>query len=93
MSRKKRIIFEVKVGAVKSHLEDGVRVTEIAKALGVNRGTVYSWINKYKETGGYESLRYRHVGGSKPKIHGETEKKLEMLLNPATKAGYAVFYG
>lgn len=89
MSRKKRITFEAKVKAVKSHLEDGVRVTEIAKVLGVNRGTVYGWLKKYKKTGDYESLRFQFAGGPKPKIHGGIEEKLiEMLLKPATEYGF-----
>jgi transposase len=89
MSSRKHIPFNEKKKAVKSHLEEGIKVPTIAKVLGVTERTVYNWIKIYKETGDFESLRRRR-GGGPPRILDEkiTTKLLDLLLQPATEFGF-----
>ena len=61
---------------------------EIARQLGVTRGSVTAWA-KLLETGGLRRLRQRKSTGRKSKLTAEHKKRLKRLLDRGAKAsGY-----
>lgn len=51
MSRKEKVSYEEKVKACEDYLNGTTRISEIVQSLGVNKGTVFDWINKYRDIG------------------------------------------
>jgi transposase len=49
---------------------DGVSPEELAETLGLNRATIYRWVNKY-HYGGWDALKAQPVPGRPPKLTAE----------------------
>src|SRR4029079_15090385 len=60
-------------------VESGVHPEDVAASLGMGRGTVYGWLAKYREGGGY-ALKARPVPGRPPKLTGEQMRRLYTLI-------------
>lgn len=79
MTRSERQGMEqLRIRAVRQ-IRDGVSVSEVARALGVSRVAVYSWVRAYDD-GGFEALRSRKARGSKPKLAIEQMRRLRTLV-------------
>ena len=55
--------FELKLKAVKLHVEEGLPVELIAQNLKVNASSVYGWVKRYRDDG--EAALHRVYGGSR----------------------------
>jgi transposase len=60
-------------------IEAGAHPEDVAKALGMARGTVYGWMAKYRE-GGLEVLRAKPVPGRPTKLTGEQIRRVYALV-------------
>ncbi len=58
-------------------IERGESPEKLASALGVHRGTVYRWLEKYA-SGGKEALALKKAPGKSPKVNG---KQLQIIYN------------
>lgn len=65
-----RTLTELRKRAVAS-VQDGQSPEVVAKALGINRVTMYGWLARYRN-GGWESLNARKRGGRPSKLDGKT---------------------
>jgi len=69
--------FEVRLKAVRCHLEEGFSVSLVSKELGLNKKTVWDWVKRYRERG-EEGLRQRleGAGRGKPKVSQAVKHKI-----------------
>lgn len=51
-------------------VQDGQSPETVARALGINRVTIYGWLARYRD-GGWDALDARKRGGRKPKLNGK----------------------
>jgi len=61
-------------------VQDGQSPELVAKALGINRATMYGWLARYR-TGGWDALDARKRGGRKPKLDA---KAIRWVYNTVT---------
>jgi transposase len=61
-------------------VQEGQSPELVAKALGINRVTMYGWLARYRN-GGWEALDARKRGGRKPKLDG---KAIGWIYNTVT---------
>lgn len=61
-------------------VQDGQSPELVAKALGINRATMYGWLARYR-SGGWEALDARKRGGRKPKLDA---KAIRWIYNTIT---------
>ena len=59
-------LTELRKRAVAS-VQEGQSPETVAKALGINRVTIYGWLARYR-SGGWTALDARKRGGGKPKL-------------------------
>ena len=87
MSETSYSTLEMRVRAVEAVLR-GQAKGEVAKAFGIDRGTLYRWVNRYQQ-GGDDGLR-RKVGSGRPrKLEDLNEDELlEIVLQPASAFDY-----
>jgi transposase len=64
-----KTLTELRKRAVSS-VQDGQSPEIVAKALGINRVTIYGWLSRYRN-GGWGALDARKRGGRKPKLDGK----------------------
>ncbi len=51
MEKQRKYDREFKINAVKLYRESGKKIGEVASDLGILKGTLYTWINSFKEHG------------------------------------------
>jgi transposase len=68
----------LRLRAVKQ-IEAGEHPEDVARALGMARGTVFGWVAKYRE-GGLEALRAKPIPGKPPKLDGNQLRRLYGLI-------------
>lgn len=75
--RSNRYPFEVRLRAVKIHLEEGFSVSAVSQELGLNKKTVWEWVKRYRESGeeGLRSGLSRH-GRGKSKLPSAVKHKI-----------------
>lgn len=79
MNRSERQGMEqVRIRAVKQ-VKSGVGVRLVARALGVSRVAVYSWVRTY-DAGGEDALRSRKARGASPRLTANQMAKLRKLI-------------
>ena len=54
-----------------SSVQEGQSPEVVAKALGINRVTIYGWLSRYRQ-GGWHALDAKKRGGRKPKLDGKS---------------------
>ena len=64
-----------------SSVQDGQSPEIVAKALGINRVTIYGWLSRYRN-GGLDALDARKRGGRKPKLDA---KAIKWIYNTVTR--------
>jgi len=85
---KKHISEQQKTHAVKSFNSGQCTVAELAKAFGVERSTVYGWINTLRDRRSLSRI-HNPASGRQSKINGTNVKKvLAILKKPASAFGY-----
>jgi transposase InsO family protein len=69
--------FELRLKAVKLHLEEGFSLRAVCEELGLNTKTLWDWVKRYRESGD-EGLRSRlgSDGSGKPKIPQAVKQKI-----------------
>jgi transposase len=60
-------------------VEAGEHPEDVARALGMARGTVFGWLAKYRE-GGLAALKAKPVPGKPPKLNGTQLQRLYTLI-------------
>lgn len=75
-----RYPFELRLKAVKLHLEEGFSLSSVCKELRLNKKTLWDWVKRYRESG-EEGLRRRLGRGSsaKPKVAQAVKHKIVEL--------------
>jgi transposase len=68
----------LRIRAVK-RIEAGEHPEDVARTLGMARGTVFGWVAKYRE-GGLEGLRARPIPGRPTKLSGEQIRRVYTLV-------------
>ena len=63
-------------------VQDGESPEMVARALGINRSTMYSWLAQYRR-GGWGALKAKPLFGRPPKLDG---KKLAWVYGVVTKS-------
>ena len=79
--------YEIRVRAVDAVLRGQSR-GEVARAFGINRGTLYRWMQRFDGEGD-EGLQ-RRVGSGRPRKLAELDREQlwDIVLQPATTFGY-----
>lgn len=80
--------FDLRMRAVRAVVEDGLAITEVAKAYGVNRATVHRWLIRF-DAAGEKGLERKPVDG-RPRTIAELDADtlIDLVLAPATEFGY-----
>jgi transposase len=68
----------IRIRAVQA-VESGERVEDVARAIGMARGTVFGWVAKYRE-GGLGALKAKPVPGKPPKLNAAQLGRLYALV-------------
>jgi transposase len=81
--------YDVRERAVRAVVEDGMAVTDVAKAYHTHRATVHRWLSRYHGQGGNRGLIRRPVSG-RPRALSELkgEDLRTIVLQPASAFGY-----
>jgi transposase len=80
--------LEVRVRGVQAVL-GGTPITQVARALGVDRTTIHRWLQRYGEAGGESGLQRRPVSGRPRKLQCISEYNLKrLILAPASRFGF-----
>ena len=68
---------EIRLAAVKLHLEEGYKLDLVAEQMGLNRDTVWKWVRRYREEGraGLERFSGR-AKGSKPRLPSAVHEQI-----------------
>jgi transposase len=79
--------LEIRIHAVAAVLR-GQTKNEVANAFGIDRGTLYRWVNRYKHDG--EDGLHRKSGSGRPRKLEELneEELLAIVLQPASSFGF-----
>ena len=75
-----KTLTELRKRAVES-VQNGQSPEIVAKALGINRVTIYGWLSRYRN-GGLSALDARKRGGRKPKLN---TKAIQWIYNTVTR--------
>jgi transposase len=67
-----KMLTELRKRGVAS-VQDGQSPEIVAKALGINRVTIYGWLSRYRH-GGWDALDAKKRGGRTPKLDGKALK-------------------
>ena len=67
-----KMLTELRKRGVAS-VQDGQSPEIVAKALGINRVTIYGWLSRYRH-GGWDALEAKKRGGRTPKLDGKALK-------------------
>jgi transposase InsO family protein len=69
--------FEVRLRAVKLHLEEGFSLSTVSEELGLSKNTLWDWVKRYRESGedGLRS-RFKGRGSGKPKLAPAVKQKI-----------------
>jgi transposase len=80
--------FDLRTRAVRAVVEDGLAITDVAKAYGVDRITVHRWLVRFAANG-ENGLQRKPVQG-RPRTLGELDSDtlVDIVLAPATEFGY-----
>jgi len=80
--------YEVRLRAVRAVLEEGMPVTEVARAHGTDRTTVHRWLARFAAEG-QAGLKRQPVPGRPRKLTELDSGQLKsIVLSPATKFGF-----
>ena len=80
--------FDVRIRAVRAVVEDGLTVTDVAHAYGINRSTIHRWLNRFAGDG-ENGLERCPVPGRPRKVAGlDADALIDIVLAPATRFGY-----
>ena len=71
---------ELRMRVVK-RVQDGESPEVLAKALDLDRSTVYGWLARYRQ-GGWNGLKAKPLGGRPPKLDG---KKMQWVYDTVTR--------
>lgn len=74
-----KTLEDIRVRAVHQIIDEGVRVEDVAKALGFRRSTVFSWVKHYRE-GGAEALVAKPVPGRPSKLTDQQMRAVQAVL-------------
>lgn len=64
-----KMLTELRKRAIRS-AQDNQRPEIVAKALGIDRRTIYGWLARYRN-GGWDALDAKKCGGRPPKLDGK----------------------
>jgi transposase len=73
-----KTLEELRIRSVR-RVQKGESPEVVAKAIGINRTTIYDWIAKYRQ-GGWHALKSRPTPGRKPKLSGKQMKWIYDVL-------------
>jgi transposase len=80
--------FDVRIRAVRAVMEDGLTVTSVAQAYGIERSTIHRWLHRYADDG-ENGLKRTPVSGRPRKLAClDADGLLGIVLAPATEFGY-----
>ena len=69
---------QLRISAVK-RIENGESPEFVAKGLGINRRTIYKWLERY-HYGGTDALKNKPIPGAPPKINAKQMQKLAKII-------------
>jgi len=75
-----KTLEELRMRVVK-RVQDGESPEVLAKALDLDRSTVYGWLARYRQ-GGWNGLKAKPLGGRPPKLDG---KKMQWVYDTVTR--------
>jgi len=70
---------DIRIRAVRQHVEEGVSVNQLVEALGFRRSTIYAWISDYYR-GGEEALRAKPIPGRPGKLTDDQANGIFSIL-------------
>jgi transposase len=73
-----KTLEELRIRSVR-RVQKGESPEVVAKAIGINRTTIYDWIAKYR-AGGWQALKSRPTPGRRPKLSGKQMKWIYDVL-------------
>jgi len=80
--------YDVRVRAVQAVLQEGLSVTEVARAYGTDRSTLHRWLARF-ENDGSAGLQRRPVPGRPRKLAElDTSTLTSLVLSPASQFGF-----
>jgi transposase len=80
--------FDIRVRAVRAILEGDMTMTDVAKAYGTDRTTIYRWMKRFVADG-QAGLQRRPVSGRPRKLARlDSETLVDLVLAPASAFGY-----
>ena len=69
--------FEVRLRAVKFHLEEGFSLSAVSEELGLSKKTLWDWVKRYRESGEAGlRRRFKGRGSVKPKLPQAVKQKI-----------------
>jgi len=72
----KKVSLEIKLKAVKEHLEEGMSLAYVGKKYNVSENTVRTWVSIYKRDGGLDISK---KGRPKKEVNIDYKEKYEIL--------------
>jgi transposase len=80
--------YEVRVRAVRAVLDEGLAVTEVAQAYGIDRVTLHRWLTRFNAEGD-GGLHRRPVPG-RPRVMArlDTQTLTSLVMSPASNFGF-----
>jgi len=80
--------FDFRIRAVRAVVEDGLAITEVAKAFDVDRVTVHRWLGRFAANG-KSGLERKPVQG-RPRMVAQlnSDRLVDIVYAPATEYGY-----
>ena len=74
--------------AIHAVLEEGMAITEVARAHGTDRSTIHRWLVRFRQEG-EAGLKRRPVPGRPRKIESlDADRLTEIVLAPASEFGF-----
>jgi transposase len=73
------VLEEIRIRAVRQHVDEGVPVAQLVAALGLRKSTIYAWISDYYK-GGEEALKAKPILGRPKKLTDEQADRIYAIL-------------
>ena len=80
--------FDVRLRAVRAVIDDGLTVTDVARAYGTDRSTIHRWLSRFAGNG-EDGLVRKPVSGQPRKVANlDADTLIDIVLAPASEYGY-----